>query len=295
MKRIAKLAAKLLGSVALLALSASAQHVRAFAYSPEAGVPQTFEFMSAGMAVEGKLVKGAPYSAEASNESIQTLVDGNRIVRRTTTKLYRDSEGRTRREQTLEAIGPWAASGQPRQIIMINDPVAGISITLDPVAKTAHKLPVMRWSTTGGSEVTFEAFAGGAAVAGSGSGTNVIISRSIERHTTSEASPNIDKQDLGKRSFEGIEAQGTRITHTVPAGQMGNERPIEVVSETWYSPDLQLTVASETRDPRMGNTTYRLSNISRAEQPRLLFEVPSDYTLQEAPARPAIRMKKEMM
>jgi len=174
--------------------------------------------------------------------------------------------------------------------------VAGVSYTLDPAAKTAHKLPVMRWSSSSGGELTFESFAGGVAVGSVGSaGTNVIISRSVERHTTTESSPNVNKQDLGKRSFEGIEAQGSRITHTVPAGQMGNERPIEVVADTWYSPDLQLTVSSETRDPRMGNTTYRLSNISRADQPRLLFEVPADYTVQESPSKPAVRIKKEMM
>ncbi len=283
MKRIAKLA----GGLALLALSLHAQDVR-MAFSSANG--QTFEFMSAGMAMEGALVKGAPYSADATNESIQTLADGNRIVRRTTTKLYRDSEGRTRREQTLESIGPWAASGQAKQIIMINDPVAGVSYTLDPAAKTARKLQVMKWTSTGG-EVSVGAVgsgAGGFVGTGVAGGSSVMI-----RSRVSGDSSNLKKEELGTRSFEGIEAQGNRVTHTIPAGQMGNERPIEVVSESWYSPDLKVTVSSTSRDPRMGDSSYRLSNINRAEQPRFLFEVPSDYTLQEEPSR-TLRMKKEM-
>jgi len=288
MKRIAILT----GAVALLALSLNAQHTR-MAFS--AGPGQTFEFMSAGMVMEGKLVKGAPYSADASNESVQALADGNRIVHRTTTRIYRDSEGRTRREQTLDSIGPWAASGEPRQMISINDPVAGVSYTLDPVTKTARKLPVIRWAGSG-DNFTIETHVTGAAAA-SGSGSNVIIARSVERRAAGPASsnPNAKREELGSRSFEGITAQGSRVTHTIPAGQIGNERPLDVVLESWYSPDLQLTVASETRDPRMGNSTFRLSNLSRAEQPRFLFEVPSDYTLQEESARPAtLRMKKEM-
>jgi len=290
-----KKTAMLAGGVALLALSLNAQEVRTFAFAGAAGIPQTFEFMSAGMAMEGKLVKGAPYSAEASNESVQTLADGNRIVHRNTSKLYRDSEGRTRREQTLDSIGPFAASGRARQMIFINDPVAGVSYTLDPEAKTARRVPVIKFSGDGheiGLRLDVEAFSSGTAT-GTANG-NVIISRSIERHAAAGPSANVSKEELGKRSFEGVEAQGNRSTLTIPAGQMGNEQPLRVVTESWYSGDLQLTVSSETRDPRMGTSSYRLSNINRSEQPRFLFEVPSDYSLQEEP-KPAMRIKKEMM
>lgn len=282
MNRIAKLA----GVLALMALSLNAQGVR-MAFRGEG---QTFEFMSAGMAMEGAVVKGAPYSADATNESVQTLADGNRIVRRTTTKLYRDSEGRTRREQTLEAIGPWSASGQAKQIIMINDPVAGVSYTLDPSTKTARKLQAMKWSTSSSGEVSVGAIgsaAGGFAGTGVGGASVMIRSR-----VSSGDSSNVKKEDLGGRSFEGIPATGNRITLTIPAGQMGNERPIEVVTENWYSSELQVTVSTSTRDPRMGDASYRLSNINRADQPRFLFEVPADYTLQQEVK--ALRIKKEM-
>src|SRR5262245_22919341 len=87
----------------------------------------------------GKVVKGAPYSAKATTETIQTLSDGNQIIRKNESKLYRDSEGRTRGEQTLETIGKWAADGAPSQLIHINDPVAGYYYDLDPRTRTAIK------------------------------------------------------------------------------------------------------------------------------------------------------------
>ena len=93
---------------------------------------------------------------------------------------------------------------------------------------------------------------------------------------------------LGKQIIEGVEATGTRTTITIPVGEIGNERPIEIVSERWYSPELQLVVMTRHSDPRMGETTYKLTNINRAEPAKTLFEVPADYTIKsgmQAPLR----------
>src|SRR5262245_14272109 len=98
----------------------------------------TFKLLTSKFA-SGKVVKGAPYSATAITEHIQTLSDGNQIVRKNESKLYRDSEGRTRMEQTLETIGKWTAGGEAPQHIFINDPVAGVSYNLDPRTRTANK------------------------------------------------------------------------------------------------------------------------------------------------------------
>src|SRR5215475_8003170 len=97
-----------------------------------------FKFLGPKFAI-GKVVKGAPYSATATTETIQTLSDGNQIIRKNESKLFRDSEGRTRVEQTLETIGKWSAGGEAPQNIFINDPVAGVSYSLDPRTYTAHK------------------------------------------------------------------------------------------------------------------------------------------------------------
>jgi hypothetical protein len=95
------------------------------------------------------------------------------------------------------------------------------------------------------------------------------------------ALPKPQTESLGKRVIEGIAAEGTRTIVTIPAGQVGNELPIQVVSESWFSPELQVVVMSKNSDPRMGETSYRLTGINRSEQSRSLFEVPADYKIEE--------------
>jgi hypothetical protein len=90
-------------------------------------------------------------------------------------------------------------------------------------------------------------------------------------------------ESLGKQLVEGVEAEGTRTTVTIPAGEIGNERPIDIVDERWYSPELQTLVLSKRTDPMSGDMTYRLTNINRNEPVRSLFEVPSDYKIKEGP------------
>ena len=100
----------------------------------------TVDFVGTEMIFDGKPVKAAPYSAEAVTETVQILSDGNRITHKSTSSIYRDSEGRTRREETMGAIGPWAAGASSQQMIFINDPVAGANYELNPQTHIAHKL-----------------------------------------------------------------------------------------------------------------------------------------------------------
>jgi hypothetical protein len=261
--------------------------------------PGDFVFISPEMGFNGKLVKGAPYSAQAVTESTQTLGDGNRIVRKSTATLYRDSEGRTRREQSFKAIGALAADGEPGQMIFISDPVAGVDYSLDTRSQTARKMMPMRFKyemrtpppSGDKAEMIFEKkidriqieraeidqkIAGGSVV--------------MEWHGAREK--NAKKESLGKQLIEGVEAEGTRATITIPAGEIGNERAIEIVSERWYSPELQTVVMTRHSDPRFGETTYKLTNISRTEPDHSLFELPSGYTLREENLPQKIRMKK---
>ena len=239
----------------------------------------TFGWVASEMGFGGKPVKGAPYTAEAVTESTQTLSDGNRIQRKSSASVYRDSEGRTRREQTLSAIGPWAASGEAPQTIFIDDSVAGVHYILNPKERTARKMAV----PSGKGEFT-------AAIAGAphqamrferriaGPGQTIAFQSS---ETWESPLPKPQTEALGKRVVEGVEAEGTRSTMTIPAGQVGNELPIQVVSESWFSAELQAVVMSKHSDPRMGETSYRLTGINRSEQPRSLFEVPADYKIEE--------------
>ena len=246
-----------------------------------------FVFM-ASESFGGKMIKGAPYSAEAVTESIQTLADGNRIVNRITSSIFRDSEGRTRREQTLKGLGVLGNGEEPLQTIFINDPVAGVTYSLDSRSHIARKSVPFRFeflSKPGAPAVEGQKFE---VKVGPGDGEQFALRTEAGGASTfvfkaKSHNANEVKEQLGKQIIEGIEAEGTRTTVTIPAGEIGNERPIEIVSERWYSPELQLVVMTRHSDPRMGETTYKLTNISRAEQPKSLFEVPAGYTVKESP------------
>src|SRR5262245_39368689 len=98
------------------------------------------------------------------------------------------------------------------------------------------------------------------------------FARSAARYTT-------NTEQLSKRTVEGVECEGTRAVSTLPAGAIGNERPIETVKETWYSPELQLMILSKRSDPRFGESTYRVTNIVRSEPDAAFFQIPPDYTI----------------
>ena len=86
-----------------------------------------------------------------------------------------------------------------------------------------------------------------------------------------------ETKDLGTRDFDGVKAEGRQTTHTIPAGAIGNEKPIVVASERWFSPELHIVVSARTTDPRAGETHYRLVNVKRGDPPAELFRLPDDY------------------
>src|SRR5438045_7357129 len=73
---------------------------------PEVGLGERFELLGFAGVHPGKVVKGAPFSATAMTDRTQTLADGTTIHRTTSSALYRDSYGRSRREVTLSGFGP---------------------------------------------------------------------------------------------------------------------------------------------------------------------------------------------
>ncbi|HEY2941451.1 MAG TPA: hypothetical protein VGN09_03365 [Vicinamibacteria bacterium] len=244
-------------------------------HHPEGGPPPgaMFDFLGVREAHEGKVVKGMPYKADAVTEIAQSLADGNRIVRKTTSSVSRDSEGRTRRETNLAALGPLAPHDAPR-LVFIHDPVAGTSYVLEPDSRTARKLA---WPGKGGKPGLRRE--GPASDGGPGAGVRF----RGRPHEMGEGKWERQTENLGSQSLEGVEATGTRTTVTIPAGAIGNEKAIAIVSERWFSPELQVVLMSTHRDPRFGETTYRLTGITRGEPERSLFEVPSDYTVREGP------------
>jgi hypothetical protein len=193
-------------------------------------------------------------------ESTQVLSDGNRIVNKHSGLVARDSDGRIRREGTMGRIGPLQVGGP--SMIMIHDPVAKTATMLNPDNKTAR---VMNQQGMRGLHRKIEFMNKGG--------------EPLHREMGQ-----IKKESLGTQQIEGVTAEGTRITRTIPAGTIGNEKPLEITVETWTSTDLHVLVLSKRSDPRFGETTYRLTNIKRAEPDPSLFQVPSDFkTVQGGP------------
>jgi hypothetical protein len=315
------------------------------------------------------VVKGAPYSATATTEHTQTLSDGNQIIKKNETIYYRDSEGRTRVEQRLTTIGKWTSGGDPTQLIMITDPVAGYHYQLDPRNRTARKqsfkpvdekaeelhrrmleayhsrlitqtktlaelqaelakkrlhveaeeakkkkelqsppgvkqtdlqaeqlkrqmeleanqakrkmeLEAERAKRTMALQAALAERAKAEQKRASGLKIDVTIQKQLNINKQKTGWPK-KTESLGNQLIEGVNAEGTRMTATIPVGEIGNIRPIEVVEERWYSPDLKIMVLTRHNDPRSGETIYRLSNIKRAEPDRSLFEIPAGYRIAE--------------
>jgi hypothetical protein len=248
----------------------------------------TFVFVG-GQLFNGKPVKGQPYSAEAVTETTQTLADGNRIVNRSSSNIYRDSEGRERREESIGKLGAWNAQGEPAKAVFISDPVGGVSYTLHPAERTAEKMaaPAATAAARGGMTTTIRAFAVHA-----DNGSELPTPVTIERRGIAENASSTKTDDLGQQTIEGVVAQGTRTTRTIPAGQIGNERDINIVSERWFSNELGVVVMTKQSDPRMGETVYKLTNVNRNEPLHSMFEVPADYTVNDSAALDKVRQEK---
>jgi hypothetical protein len=269
-------------------LIAAALPILALAALAQDNTAKQIKFFFRGeSAVMGPAVKGAPYSAEEVTESTQVLADGTRIHNESKTLVYRDGEGRIRRD------GP--------DQITIWDPVAGASYFLDPKAQTARKVPVgivtaagkpgtvtmtVTTNSTMTKTVTVNANAATAEKLAAekeqidklampdGLSTAVVYTR----RATGAAG---NKESLGTQTMEGVNAEGSRTTSTIEAGAVGNDRPIQIASERWYSPDLQTAVMTRINDPRTGEEILRLSNIHRAEPGAYLFQVPAGYQMVE--------------
>jgi hypothetical protein len=247
------------------------------------GVPAhgTVQFMAAGP-MAGQPVAGAPYSAEGVTDYVRTLADGTRITRRTTAKFARDGQGRTREETSLPGLGPWASTDGTR-LVTITDPVAREVYILNERDKTARKiaLPGKKFR----------------AAPAHGEGVAVKVDRRVEVRSSGRmaaasvmvagarsGNAKVATEQLGSQTMEGLAVTGERTTSTVAAGESGNDRPLVSTSERWESTELKVTVRSITHDPEFGDTTYRLTNINRAEPAKSLFQVPADYKVEEGPA-----------
>ena len=220
---------------------------------------------------EGKQVKGAPMSGDFVVNRDTTLADGTHIHNVSQTKMYRDAEGRVRREIGIDLNMP-ATGAVKHTMIVIIDPVGGYRYMLNPGNKTARQMPLRSSGHNKGDEAPEEAEAPG---------------EHVRRHMAIADSTSVKTEDLGMKAVNGIQAQGTRVTRTIAAGEIGNDKPIQVVTERWVSVELQVPLLVTHNDPLMGIVTSTLTNLTRGDQDSSLFQVPPEYKLERGrPSEP---------
>lgn len=227
---------------------------------PNAPPPPNAQFIGAELRFGDKLVLNRPFSADIVIQDNRRLFDGTIVTKEMDGAVYRDGSGRTRREQPLASVGGFnllGADNKPQKMVFINDFGAKTQYFLDVNNKVAHR-------------------------------------HSIDTRQPAPAEgdgpPDADSESLGQKTIEGVTVEGTRTTFQIPAGQLGNASPIQVITERWYSPDLQLVVMTRHIDPLAGEHIFKLVNIRQAEPAADLFVVPAGFTVEEGraprPARP---------
>lgn len=224
-------------------------------------LPHNVNFIEAAMRFGDKLVKGQPFSAETVIEDTRRLFDGTTVKKERRGAIYRDGEGRTRREQPLDVVDRFSISAEDTKRIMlifINDFPGKAQYSLDLNNKIARRSPI--WS----NEWPFPEIDG---------------------------PRDVKTESLGTQSFDGVSAEGTRTTFEIPVGQIGNTKPLQVFTERWFSPDLQVVVMSRHLDPLAGEHIFKLMNIKRGEPSADLFKVPSDFRIENS--NPRVGPKKD--
>ena len=232
--------------------------------------------------------KNSPLSAEEVNESVQTLADGNRIVRKSSGKIYRNSAGHVRREMPGGIGGMLGTTYSTGQGISIASSIGGQSVLLNTNLTTARVIELRPGQAVTAKPMSEMSLAQKKAleegVKEMSSRVKEMSSRLKELSANAPGAYTIGSQnskydvkieELGTRDLEGVSATGTRKTTTIPADAVGNERPIEIVYERWFSKEIGLVVYSKNTDPRFGEQTYKLTNIVRAEPDPSLFAVPA--------------------
>jgi hypothetical protein len=223
----------------------------------------------------GAVVTGAPYSATEVVQSSETLADGNIIQRKRSSNVYRDSSGRVRTEET---ITPDASTGKaPFQRVTILDYVAGKRYELDSSTMIAHESPLhapparpanaTATAGTGGPMGRRGPNGGAAGTAGSGTAQSEALR------------PNVVRTTLSPQTINGVFSEGTQHSETIPAGAIGNTKPIQTTRIQWVSKDLRVPVKIQSSDPRFGTNTMDLTNIVTAEPSSAMFVVPAGYTV----------------
>jgi hypothetical protein len=237
---------------------------------------QPRSFTTVERELEQRLIKGAAFSAKVTIETALYFQDGSHKPVTKTHLIARDVEGRVRREDQSEGT-PNVDDASKIQTVVINDLVARLTYTLEPGFKLARISPL---KLSGDQELRARDVENREA-----DKRNQMLPLGSLSHTSNPSSTAISdyrartttEDSLGKKEIEGVKVDGTQLTTTIPRGAFGNPTQIVIVEERWYSPELHTMVLINHSDPRFGDSSYRLTNISRTEPLANLFVVPADY------------------
>jgi hypothetical protein len=225
---------------------------------------------------DNKTVTGAPLTAVIVTTRDTTLADGNTIHHESQSTIYRDSEGRVRREVGIDLATP-ATGNVKRNFITINDPVAGKRYMLNPDNKTAHLMPPRGAHHANRVGDPNANLAPGPAGPGGPGGPGEVTNEPLDPK-------NVNDVQAAALLARFAPVEGVRVTRTIPQGAIGNANPIVVVTERWYSPDLQMVVLTTHTDPMMGTVTAKLTSVVRGDPDPMgklgLFQIPSDYKVE---------------
>jgi hypothetical protein len=206
-----------------------------------------------------RLVIGAPYSAFGTSETITTMPDGSKVVRQNTIRRWRDSDGRTRSEIELTTVGGPTPVEINTRVTVIDDPAAG-----------------ERYMVQADGQVVTVAIAPCRGV----TEPDITVGPPRPARLPLKVSQPVK---LGERKVDGETVTGSRVEATIPAGAMGNDRPVKMSAEQWYGKDLQVVVEATYKDPRTGETKYKLREIERREPDANLFKPEARKPTMERP------------
>jgi len=211
---------------------------------------------------------GAPYTATRKTTRVQKLANGTTITHVTTLKEARDSSGRTYHESRPES--PMGSEGDSNNFVSVN--------VHDPVNRTN-----IFWNSN-----TKEAIVTHFPEPREIKRIDPIPAQAVTQQMPVRAPEPIktEREDLGIKTINGVEAKGTRTTRVIPAGREGNDQPIIVTSEHWMAPDLGLVVMSVNDDPRTGTSTMELTDLEKGEPDPALFQVPEGYAVKDRTPEP---------
>ncbi|MGI8992518.1 MAG: energy transducer TonB [Bryobacteraceae bacterium] len=199
----------------------------------------------------------APFSATTLMDNTQTLADGTTVTTITMTTIARDSEGRTHNENRYYLTPSDNGQGRIRDITIF-DPTTRIQTTLIPQTLQANV---------------------------------VALPPQQPRPVSLPVRPVIQRDDLGVSSIEGLIVHGFRQSRTIPEGAAGNNRPITITDEYWYSDELHMNITLKHTDPQHGTQLVTLTQVSRGEPDEKMFKVPAEYRMRdESETQGAVRI-----